>query len=51
MIEPQIDEYMDKMSQVSDYINYSAFIDLAKIKAEQEQTNDISDFTDRKSVV
>lgn len=45
MIEPQIDEYMDKMSQVSDYINYSAFIDLAKIKTEQEQTNDISDFT------
>ncbi|USF26726.1 GTP 3',8-cyclase [Firmicutes bacterium ASF500] len=45
MIEPQIDEYMDMMSQVSDYINYNAFIDFPKIEAEQDRSNYELDFT------
>lgn len=45
MIEPCIDEYMDKMSRVSDYINYNAFIDFPKIKAEKDMTNNELEFT------
>jgi len=39
LIEPRIEEYVDKMSQVADYINYGAFIDIPKIKSEKDKSN------------
>lgn len=45
MIESNIDEYIDMMTQVSDYINYNSFIDIPRIRAEQDKTNNESDFT------
>jgi len=44
MIEPNIDEYIDKMSQVSDYVNYNSYIDFSKIKSEKNQLNNEPDF-------
>jgi len=45
LIEPHIDEYLDKMSQVSDYINYNAYIDFSKIRGEKDKSNNEPDFT------
>lgn len=45
MIEPRIDEYMEKLSQVSDYINYNALIDIPRVKEEKDRSNYEPGFT------
>ena len=45
LIEPYIDEYIEVMSKVSDYVNYNAFIDISKIEKETDKSNNEPNFT------